>query len=186
MDQCPRGKGPPIKGTGDEQVHVGPAGPAECPGPWVITGTLAPARRAVRHTGHWRAVRPRCIAPLLGCRRAQPSEAFREAAGAASGKRREVGIAAQAAASAHRSPRRSQRPKEPAGAHPRPRYRRGWLGGAPCLASSKARPAAWKVGSLARSGPGKFSGPESAGRAGEEAPSGRRGQSARPGRAAGP
>lgn len=118
-----RSKGPPIKGTGDEQGHVfkrskgqpfSKAGrPAECPGPWVITGTLAPARRAVRHTGHWRAVRPRCIAPLPGCRRAQPSEAFREAAGAASGKRREVGIAAQAAASAHRSPRRSQRPKGP-------------------------------------------------------------------------
>lgn len=47
----------------------------------------------------------------------------------------------------------------------------GW--GPPCLAPSKARPAAWKVGSLARLGPGKFSGPESAGRAGEEAPSGR-------------
>ena len=54
-----------------------------------------------------------CIAPLPGGRREQPAEAFRETAGAASGKRQETGIAAQAAASAHRFPRRSQRPQGP-------------------------------------------------------------------------
>ncbi|KAM9713856.1 uncharacterized protein ACBT57_019528 isoform 1-T1 [Dama dama] len=55
-----RGKGPPIKGTGDEQGHVFKSSkgqpfsregrPVEGTGHWIVTGTLAPARRAVRQT----------------------------------------------------------------------------------------------------------------------------------------
>ena len=138
-----RGKGPPIKGTGDEQGHVfksskgepfskagGPAGrvygtlahhPDPCPGP-----PCCSAHRPLEGSA------TTCIAPLPGCRREQPSEAFRETAGAASGKRQEVGIAAQAVVSAHRASRRSQRPKGPGWSAPPARVSPR-VGGGPSL-----------------------------------------------------
>lgn len=138
-------------------------------------GDLHRPPHAVWPAGHWRAVRPRSRRPCEGRRREreQPSEAVLRPGGVASARGEEMlGEPVRAAASALRPPA----PRVPWG-------RRARLRAALALVSPTDLPAspsrASLVASLARLGPGRFC--ETAGRAGEEIPSGRLGHSAREG-----
>lgn len=108
--------------------------------------TPTPARRAVRRTGHWRAVRPRPSRPCSGRRREQPSEQPGKAAAVASARREDIerdrgpGCGLSSPASDVLKGQRG-----PAGVHLRPGYRRGVSPGI-----AKTRPAACKVRSLVR------------------------------------
>ena len=117
-----------------------------------ITGTPTPAHRAVRRTGHWRAVRPR---PSRPCPAAGGGLPGRQLGRLQPGDKKIERDRGPGCGLGSRAPDVLRGRRDPAGAHPRP----GISEGASLPRSSKARSAARKAGSLARLGPGRFGGP---------------------------
>lgn len=167
------------------RVHVGPAGPAECPGPWVITGTLAPARRAV--SAH-RPLEGSATTLHRPCSAAGGRSLGGLPGGGRGGFRQETRSRDRGPGCGLGStgpPDASEAEGAGWSAPPAP-VSPGWhrWGSVPRLLQGQACCLeGWEFGSLRA---WKVQRPRECGTQGAKAPSGTKGQSARPGRAAGP